>query len=269
MTSFRLAILGAGVMGEAVATNALRSGLLQPGDLVLVEAHRERRDEVTSRLGVGAAEVREALAGAQAAVLAVKPQEFPTLAKQTGAAIPEGCIVISIMAGVPLVRLREALGHARVVRAMPNTPAQIGAGVTVWTAATEVDTGARDRIVRPLLAALGEEYEVDSERYIDMATAVNGSGPAYVFLVIEAMIDAAVQVGLRRDLATNLVLGTVSGAARFAKASGKHPAELRNMVTSPGGTTAAGLFELESAALRAAFARAVRAAHEQAKTLGG
>lgn len=265
----RVAVLGAGVMGEAIATKVLEAGLADRETLTIVEAREARRDEMAARLGVRAAGAREAVEGAEAAVLAVKPQEFPALAGEIGGAAGPGTVVISIMAGVGLATLRESLKHERVVRAMPNTPAQIGAGVTAWTAAPEVDDATRSRVVRPLLGALGSEHEVPGERYIDMATAVNGSGPAYVFLVIEAMIDAAVQVGLRRDLAEALVKGTVLGSARYVEATGRHPAELRNQVTSPGGTTAAALYELEAAGLRAAFARAVQAAYDRARALGG
>ena len=265
----RIALLGAGVMGEAIAGYAIESGFIDRSDIVIVERLTERRAEITKRLGVIAEDAARALPGADAIVLAVKPQDFAELAAEAAPHVPENCIAISIMAGVPLARIREALAHDRVVRAMPNTPAQIGAGVTVWLAADEVDDDAKARIVRPLLASLGAQYEVDHERYLDMATAVNGSGPGYVFFVIEAMIDAAVQIGFARQLASDLVIGTVLGSAEYARASGRHPAELRNLVTSPGGTTAAGLFELESAGVRAAFARAIQAAYDRSKALGG
>jgi pyrroline-5-carboxylate reductase len=175
---------------------------------------------------------------------------------------------MSIMAGVTISSIKSALNHEAVVRAIPNTPAQIGEGMTVWTATPAVADGAKESISR-VLSVLGQEIYVADEKYIDMATAVSSSGPGYVFLVIEAMIDAAVHIGLRRDMAVPMVLQTVLGSARYAQETGKHPAELRNQVTSPGGTTTEGLQVLEDAAVRAAFTEAIEAAYEKAKELGG
>jgi pyrroline-5-carboxylate reductase len=140
--------------------------------------------------------------------------------------------------------------------------------MTVWTATEAVGASARET-THAILGALGQELYVTEEKYLDMATAVSGSGPAFVFLVMEAMIDAAVHIGLRREVATEMVLQTVRGAARYAQSSGRHPADLRNQVTSPGGTTAEGLLALEEAGVRAAFAQAVIAAYERARQLGG
>jgi pyrroline-5-carboxylate reductase len=164
--------------------------------------------------------------------------------------------------------VRQALGHEAIVRAMPNTPAQIGQGMVVWTATEAVDPESRD-YVRSVLGALGQELYVDDEKYVDMATAVSGSGPAFVFLVMEALIDAAVHIGIRREMAVPMVIQTMLGSALYAQTTGKHPADLRNMVTSPGGTTAEGLLALEEAGVRAAFTEAVAAAYEKAKRLGG
>ena len=150
---------------------------------------------------------------------------------------------------------------------MPNTPAQIGQGMVVWTATEAVSPEARDQ-VRSVLGALGQELYVDDEKYVDMATAVSGSGPAFVFLVMEALIDAAVHIGMRREMATPIVIQTMLGSALYAQTTDKHLAELRNMVTSPGGTTAEGLLALEDAGVRAAFAEAIVAAYEKAKRLG-
>jgi pyrroline-5-carboxylate reductase len=150
---------------------------------------------------------------------------------------------------------------------MPNMPAQIGEGMTVWTTASEVSERQKD-MAQSILAALGEELYVSAEKYIDMATAVSGSGPAYVFLVIEALTDAGVHIGLPRDMAEKMVIQTVLGSARSVKATGKHPAELKNKVTSPGGTTAEGLLQLESGGLRSLLLRAVIAAYEKSKSLG-
>jgi pyrroline-5-carboxylate reductase len=172
------------------------------------------------------------------------------------------------MAGVSLATLRDGLGHEAIVRAMPNTPAQVREGMTVWTAAEAVSASAREDVQR-VLGALGQELYVAEEKYVDMATAVSGSGPGFVFLTMEAMIDAAVHIGLRREMATEMVLQTVLGSARYAQASGRHLADLRNQVTSPGGTTAEGLLALEEAGVRAAFAQAIIAAYERTRQLGG
>lgn len=179
-----------------------------------------------------------------------------------------GQAVMSIMAGVRIDTIAEVTGHTAIVRTMPNTPATIGEGMTVWTA-TEAVAGPARESVRRLLSVLGEETAVDDEKYIDMATAVSGSGPAYVFLFIEALVDAAVEIGLEREMATGMVLQTLKGSARYAKESGAEPAALRDQVTSRGGTTEAALRELQDAGVRAAFAHAVRAAYDRAKELGG
>jgi pyrroline-5-carboxylate reductase len=173
-----------------------------------------------------------------------------------------GQLVISIVAGASSHALAEGLDHPAVVRCMPNTPAQIGQGVTVWFATPAVDATGRAR-TRTLLSALGSEFEVDDERQVAMATAVSGSGPTYVFLFIEALIDAAVHLGFPRHVARELVLDTVQGSAAFAVASGKHVAELRDMVTSPGGTSAAAMYELERGRLRTVVSDAVWAAFER------
>ena len=176
-------------------------------------------------------------------------------------------LVISIVAGAPLAVLRDGLDHAEIVRAMPNTPAQIGMGVTAWTATTAVDRDQRDR-AKAILGALGEEIEVEEESWVDMATALSGTGPTYVFLLMEALVDAGVHLGFSRRVAEELVLRTVEGSALFARKSGRHLAELRNMVTSPGGTSAAAIYQLEKGALRTVLSKAVYAAYQRSSELG-
>jgi pyrroline-5-carboxylate reductase len=151
---------------------------------------------------------------------------------------------------------------------MPNTPAQAGAGVSVWTASIHV-TQADRTLVRSVLGAVGVEIEVDEERYVDMATAVSGTGPAYVFLFIEAFMDAAVHLGFQRSMALELVLQTMEGSIKLARSSQKHVAELRNSVTSPGGTTAEALYELEKGGFRTTLSKAVWAAYQRTLTLKG
>jgi len=263
----KVAFMGGGVMGEAMISGVLSNGLARPQDVAACDVLAQRRDHLTSTYGIKAVDrPAPALKGAQIVVLAVKPQEFPAAARALS--LKPGQTVMSIMAGVPVQAIRAALKHDAIVRAIPNTPAQIGEGMTVWTATDAVPDAGRE-LVRSILAVLGHELYVDDEKYVDMATAVSSSGPAYVFLVMEALIDGAVHIGLRRELAQRMVIQTILGSARYAQATGKHPADLRNQVTSPAGTTTEGLLALEKAGLRRAFMEAVRAAYEKAQRLGG
>jgi pyrroline-5-carboxylate reductase len=265
----KLAFIGGGMMGEAIIAGVLGKGLARPADIAVCEIVAARRDYLSQTHAVSVTDSAPgAVAGSEVIVLAVKPQEFGPAAKPLAGALQAGQTVISIMAGVTIAGIQAALKHEAIVRAIPNTPAQIGEGMTVWTATAAVPDAAREA-VRRVLGVLGQEIYVSEEKYVDMATAVSSSGPAYVFLVIEAMIDAAVHIGLRRDMATATVIQTVLGSARYAQATGKHPAELRNQVTSPGGTTTEGLRVLEEAGLRAAFTEAIEAAYEKAQLLGG
>lgn len=265
----KLGFLGGGVMGESMIAGVLRNGVAQPQEISVCEIVAARRDYLASTHGVRVTDTAaETVAGSQLVVLAVKPQEFASAAAGLAGHLRPGQTVMSIMAGVTVETISKTLRHDAIVRAIPNTPAQIGEGVTVWTATAAVPAEAREA-VRRLLSILGLEIQVDEEKYVDMATAVSSSGPAYVFLVMEAMIDAAVHIGLKRDMATPLVIQTLLGSARYAQSTQKHPAELRNQVTSPGGTTTEGLAVLEDAALRSAFVHAIEAAYEKAKLLGG
>jgi pyrroline-5-carboxylate reductase len=265
----KLAFIGGGMMGEAIIAGVLANKLASPTAVSVCEIVPNRRKHLAEAHGVAVSDdPAKAVAGAETVVLAVKPQEFASAGKALAANLDAEQTVMSIMAGVTIQSIKTTLQHEAVIRAIPNTPAQIGAGMTVWTATPSVPDSSREAVAR-ILRVLGQEIYVSDEKYIDMATAVSSSGPAYVFLVIEAMIDAAVHIGLRRDMAVPMVLQTVLGSARYAQETGKHPADLRNQVTSPGGTTTEGLFVLEEAGLRAAFMDAVQAAYEKAKQLGG
>lgn len=264
-----LAFIGGGMMGEAMIAGAIRNDVADPGGISVCDIVAARRKLLNSQYKVKVFDKPgDAIDGADIVVLAVKPQEFATAAKQLAGSLASGQTVMSIMAGVRIETISEALGHESVVRAIPNTPAQIGEAMSVWTATAGVKGHAKDE-VRLLLGVLGKEIYVDSEKYVDMATAVSSSGPAYVFLIMEAMIDAAVHIGLRREMATPMVIQTLLGSARYAQESGRHPADLRNQVTSPGGTTTEGLLVLEDAGIRAAFMEAIQAAYEKARELGG
>jgi pyrroline-5-carboxylate reductase len=265
----KLAFIGAGVMGEAIIAGVLKKGLALPEEVTACDIVPDRREYLINRYAIQVSDdPAKASSGSDVVLLAVKPQEFGAAGRSLGGALNGRQTVMSIMAGVPIASLQSSLKHDAVVRAIPNTPAQIGQGITVWTATEAVAEPAREEISK-VLSVLGAEIYVADEKYIDMATAVSSSGPAYVFLVIEAMIDAAVHIGLRREMAVAMVLQTFLGSAEYAIQTGKHPAELRNHVTSPGGTTAEGVLALEEAGLRAAFVRAIEAAYEKSKALGG
>ena len=264
----RISFIGGGVMAEAMIGGVLDAGLAAPGDVTVGEPVGERRDYLAERYGLAARpDNAGALEAAGMAVLAVKPQTAPELFEELRGFHWGGRTVMSIIAGLRLETLQAGLGTKSVIRVMPNTPAQIGAGMCVWTAAPEVAGEAR-RAAGRILGTLGEEAYVDDEKLIDMSTALSASGPAFVFTFIEALIDAGVYMGMSRDMARTLAVQTALGSARLVKETGRHPAELSNMVTSPGGTTAEGLRSLEEDGFRAATLRAVIAAYEKSKALG-
>ena len=256
-------------MGEAIIAGLLKSGVAQAGQIVASDPVEARRKLLTDRHGVAAtASNAEAVRGADIVILAVKPQIMGAALGEFRSALSAETLVISIAAGTPMATIREGLNpNQPLVRVMPNTPAAVGMGMSVWTKTDNV-TAAQAEWTMDILKAIGEEVAVPNEHYIDMGTAVNGSGPGFVFLFIEAMIDAAVQLGIARTTAEKLVIQTVRGSAEMAAQSGVHPAILKNQVTSPGGTTAAGLHALEAGAFRAIVADAVRAAYERSVALG-
>jgi pyrroline-5-carboxylate reductase len=263
LREIRLAVVGTGVMGEAMMAGLVDRRLIDAGRVVCSHPRAERRNALVAAHGVGVtADNAAAASTADIVLLAVKPQMLaPVLAELRGT-LREDQLVVSVIAGASTHALATNLQHPAVVRTMPNTPAQIGQGVTVWFATDSVDERGRAR-VRAMLGALGREFEVHDERQVAMATAVSGTGPTYVFLFIEALTDAAVHLGFPRHVARELVLDTMSGSAEFALRSGRHVAELRDMVTSPGGTSAEALYELEKGRLRTVVSDAVWAAFER------
>jgi pyrroline-5-carboxylate reductase len=263
----RLGVIGGGAMGEAIISAVLARGLVEPSGITVAEKVGARARSLAETYGVTTASEAEDASGADIILLAVKPQDFGSLSSLAGK-LGVVTTAVSIMAGVPIATIARVLGHSAIVRAMPNTPAQVGEGMTLWMSSPEVP-GAAAAQVEAIFAALGRQARVTEEKYLDMATGVSGSGPGFVLLFIEAMIDAAVHVGFSRDLATEMVLQTVAGTAKLAQQSGKHPAELRAMVTSPAGTTAEGLRELEAGGLRAAVLNAVEAAYNKSRSMGG
>ena len=255
-------------MAESIIAGLLRGKLVGPDQIVGSEPRPERREELVSRYGVRMlASNLEAAAGADVILLSVKPQTLTKVGHELGGHLNPNQLVVSIVAGATCRVLTSLLDHREVVRSMPNTPAQIGRGITVWYATPEVTETQCDQ-ARVLLQALGTDLQVEDEKFVEMATAVSGTGPAYVFLVMEALIDAAVHLGFPRHIAHDLVIETLEGSTAFAKATAQHPAVLRNMVTSPGGTSAAAILELESGRLRTVLSEAVWASYRRTIELG-
>ncbi len=263
-----IATIGSGVMAEAMIAGLLRGELVAPDQIVASHPRAERRDHLRAEYGIRVVgDNRGAIEGADVVLLGIKPQMLARVGREIGPALSRGQLVLSVLAGATTTALIGTLGHDQVVRAMPNTPARLGKGVTVWYA-TPATTEEQRAEAAALLAALGTQIEVDDEKMVAMATAVSGTGPTYVFLVMEALIDAAVHLGFPRHVAHDLVIDTLEGSTLFAKQSAMHPAELRNMVTSPGGTSAAALHELESGRLRTVLSEAVWAAFRRTVEIG-
>ena len=263
-----IATVGSGVMAEAMIAGLLRDGLVTPDRLIASHPRAERRESLEREYGIRTvAGNADAVREADVIVLGIKPQMLERVGHDIGPHLRRGQLVLSVLAGATTAALTGILGHDQVVRSMPNTAARLGKGVTVWYATPETTEQQRAQAAA-LLGALGHQLEVDDEKMVAMATAVSGTGPTYVFLVMEALIDAAVHLGFPRHIAHDLVIETLEGSTLFAKQSGMHPAELRNMVTSPGGTSAAALHELESGRLRTVLSEAVWAAFRRTIELG-
>ena len=265
----KIGLIGGGNMGEAMLAAVLDEGLAAPQDIRVSDISETRRRYLEEKYGVAAVSDNLLAAGnVEVVVLAVKPQNLAQVMADMRGQLKDGQLVLSIIAGAGISTLQPGLGHRSIVRVMPNTPARIGEGISVWTATPEV-TGAQKKQAGTILGAMGKEIYVDDEGYLDMATAVSGSGPAYTFLVIEALVEAAVGIGLPRDMAIELVVETILGSVHFMQKSGKTPAELRRMVTSPGGTTAEALLKLEEGGFSSLLIQAVSAAYDRARELGG
>ncbi|MDO8472720.1 MAG: pyrroline-5-carboxylate reductase, partial [Dehalococcoidia bacterium] len=258
----KISFIGGGVMGEAMVSAILDAKVSTPRSITVSDASQQRRDVLSNTYRVKTTDDNGvAVFGADAIVLAVKPQNLKAVMAELQGKVRPAQLVVSIVAGAKIGDITEGLKHGAVVRAMPNMPAQVRRGMTVWTASP--DTGDQQKtLARTILGALGKEIWVGEEKYVDMATAVSGSGPAFVFLIIEALTDAAVHIGFPRNVAEQLVLETVAGSTYAVEAMRKHPAELKNMVTSPGGTTAEALLVLEKGGLRALLTSAVISAYE-------
>jgi pyrroline-5-carboxylate reductase len=267
MLNKKIAFIGPGVMAEAMIAGLLRQKLADPKNIIAAGPREERGGELHMKYGIKTAtDNASAVREADVVVLSVKPQRLSEVMKGLKGIRPDA-LVISIIAGASIKKISTGLKHKAIVRSMPNTPGQIGEGITVWAASKDVNE-EQQKMARSILSAMGEEVLVEDESYLDMATALSGSGPAYVFLFTEALIDAGVHMGFPRRIAEQLVLQTIKGSVSYYQGASRHPATLRNQVTSPGGTSAEALYYLEKAGFRTAISRAVWAAYQRSLELG-
>jgi pyrroline-5-carboxylate reductase len=268
LSDLKIDFIGPGVMAEAMVRGLIDRAGVSPDQILMSGPRENRLSELSQVYGVSTttdnlASVRES----DIVIIAVKPQSLDIALQDLTGAISEDALVLSIVAGATMEGISKRLIHNAVVRAMPNTPAQVGAGITVWTASEQV-TEEQHNQAKEILQALGEEIYVEEEDYLDMATALSGTGPAYVYLFMEALVDAGVHLGFPRRIAEKLVVQTILGSVAFYDHSPLHLARLRNQVTSPGGTSAAALYYLEKAGFRTALSRAIWAAYERSTQLG-
>lgn len=261
----RLAILGAGVMGETVLSGLVRAGWDAAG-ITVTDRRPTRQRELVERYGITVRENVDAAAEAETVIVVVKPQDVTDLLVEIGPALRPGALVVSLVAGVDTPFLESLLPQGvAVVRVMPNTPAQVDEGMAAISGGSHSTPDHLEQ-VRAILSATGRVVVVP-ERYQDAVTAISGSGPAYLFFVVEAMIEAGVHLGLPRDTATELVVQTMLGSAKLLRETGEHPTVLRERVTSPGGTTAAAVRQLEDHKVRAAFMQAMESARDRSREL--
>ena len=267
MLNKNITFIGPGVMAEAMIAGLLRQKLAKPEKMIASGPRLERGEELHKKYGIQSTTDNAAAAqDADVVVLAIKPQRLTEVMIGIKSLRPE-TLILSIVAGASTKKIAAGLNHKAIVRSMPNTPGQIGQGITVWAASAETSPEQRET-ARGMLSALGDEVFVEDEGYLDMATALSGTGPAYVFLFTEALIDAGVHMGFPRRIAEQLVLQTIKGSISFYEQAERHPATLRNQVTSPGGTSAEALYYLEKAGFRTAISRAVWAAYQRSLELG-
>ena len=273
LSNTKLAFIGCGVMAESMIAGLLRKKLVAPEQISASHPRANRRIELEEKYKIRAFESNAAAVESvrenenSIVALCVKPQRLGGVTGELKDVVAANQIVLSIIAGAKIELLSEELSNDKIVRAMPNTPSQIGAGITAWTCTESISDDERAN-VKALLTALGKELYVETENMIDMATSLSATGPTYVFMVMEALTDAGVHLGFSRDMSKELVQETMLGAVLFAMESHKHPAELRNMVTSPGGTSADAIYQMEKGGLRTVLSKAVYAAYQRAVALG-
>jgi pyrroline-5-carboxylate reductase len=268
----QLAFIGCGVMAESIVAGLLRKQLVSEQQITASHPRKERRETLEKTYGIKVFEqnsdaVKFLSDENSIVVLCVKPQRLKGVLNELKDTVKKSQLVISIIAGARIETISEALENDLIVRTMPNTPSQIGQGMTAWTCAEKV-TDEQKAQVKLLLSALGKELYVETENQIDMATSLSATGPTYIFMLMEALTDAGVHLGFSREVSKELVQQTMLGSTLFAMESHKHPAELRNMVTSPGGTSAAAIYEMEKGTMRTVLSKAVYAAYKRAVELG-
>jgi pyrroline-5-carboxylate reductase len=265
----KICFIGSGTMATAMIARLTEQELVDPENIIASDPYPAQLEKLAAQFHVHTtSNNQEAATEKDIVVLSIKPQSLGQVGAELQGYIPRRALVLSIIAGASITKISQKLHHFSVVRVMPNTPAQVGKGMSVWTATPEVRETQRGQ-AKAMLAALGEELYVDHEDYLDMATALSGTGPAYVFMFMEAMIDAGVHMGFSRRVSEQLVLQTIEGSVAFARYTQRHPAELRNMVTSPGGTTADALYQLEKGGFRTVLSKAIWAAYQKSRFLGG
>jgi pyrroline-5-carboxylate reductase len=272
MLNKKIAFIGSGAMAEAMLSGLIRQGLSRPEDLLVADTRLERVQQLQQKyLAQPFTDNKQAASQADVVVLSVKPQRLTEVLKGLKGILAPHAFVISIVAGATISKISKGLAHPAVVRSMPNTPAQIGQGITVWIPSPAVDEDQRET-ARAILSAFGQEVSADDESYLDMATALSGTGPAYIYIFMEALIDAGVHLGFSRRISEQLVVETLKGSVAYYESLNQnaevHVAALRNQVTSPGGTTAEAMYYLEKAGFRTAISRAIWAAYQRSLELG-
>lgn len=268
MSELKIAFIGSGAMAGAMIVGLLREKLAAPENLFASDPREDRGEELREKYGIQPfTDNVAAVKDADVVVLSIKPQRLGAVLSELKGKIPEDALVLSIVAGATIKKIGKGLKHKKIIRTMPNTPARIGEGITVWVASKTVSEEQKKQ-ARTILSALGEEVFVEDEYYLDMATALSGTGPAYVYMFMEAMIDAGVHMGFPRRIAEKLVVQTMRGSVNFYDRNNVHVAALRNQVTSSGGTSAEALYYLEKAGVRTAISRAIWAAYQRSLELG-
>ena len=264
----KVTFIGGGTMAEALLGGILSSNVAVAEEIKIGEPIEARRDYLTQTYNVEAlGDNKKAISNSDLIILAVKPQDLNKVTNELKTSIIPNQTALSIIAGTKIPTIKHSLKHPSIIRVMPNTPAQIGCGMSMWTCTPQVDTTIRE-VTRTILSSIGKEIFIEDEKYLDMATALSASGPAYVFLFLEALIDAGVYVGLPRDISRTLALQTVFGSTQLVLETGNHPSILKDMVVSPGGTTAEALQVLEMAGVPGAIVNAVNSAYQKAISLG-
>ncbi|MCB0191692.1 MAG: pyrroline-5-carboxylate reductase [Anaerolineae bacterium] len=265
----KISFIGSGAMATAIISGLCEQGLVAPQHITASDPSTAQLEKIRQQYPINTTSSNlEAVKEANIVVLAVKPQTLRAIGKELKDELHSETLVLSILAGSTIDSISQILRHDRIVRVMPNTPAQVNKGMSVWTCTEQVNDTQKQQS-QAILGALGEEIFVESEKFLDMATALSGGGPAYVYLFMEALIDAGVHMGFSRDVAQQLVYQTFEGSVAFARSTDMHPAELRNRVTSPGGTTAEALYQLEKGGIRAAISKAIWTAYKKSRYLGG